>query len=102
MLNSLIATMSWFEPSAVREAATVATRAMGYKGMKPEQLKVVEKFVRGNGVFVYAMPAYLYYLIIYRRLPKPAGFSIVLVVSPLVALRAKRLFTYLCLMIFIE
>ena len=46
VLNNLIATMSWFEPSAVREAATVAIRAMGYKGMKPEQLKVVEKFVR--------------------------------------------------------
>ena len=43
--------MSRFEPSAVRETATVTTRAMGYKGMKPEQLKVVEMFVRGNDVF---------------------------------------------------
>ena len=39
--------MSRFEPSAVREAATVAVRAMGYELMKPEHLKVVEMFVRG-------------------------------------------------------
>ena len=96
--------MSRFEPSAVREVATVAVRAMGYEEMKPEQLKVVEMFVRGNDVLgvlptgygkslclasspglgtrlAYTMPACRYY--IFDHLPhKPAGFSIVLVVSP--------------------
>ena len=85
--------MSWFEPSADREAATVATRAMGYKGMKPEQLKVVEMFVRGNDVFGVLQTGYgksLCYaclpLIFDNLLHKPTGFSIVLAVSPLVAL----------------
>ena len=102
--------MSRFEPSAVREVATVATRAMGYKGMKPEQLKVVKMFVRGNDVFG-VLPIGYGKSLCYACLPllfdnllssQTCGFSIVLVVSPLVALRAKRLFTYLCLIIFIE
>ena len=79
--------------------------------MKPEQLKVVEMFVRGNDVFGVLPTGYgksLCYaclslpLLFDNLLHKLAGFSIVLVVSPLVALRAKLLFTYLCLMIFIE
>ena len=66
-------------------------------------------FVRGNDVFGVLPTGYgksLSYaclpLLFNNLLHKHAGFSIVLVVSPLVALRAKRLFTYLCLMIFIE
>ena len=77
--------------------------------MKPEQLKVVEMLVRGNDVFGVLSTGYgksLCYaclpLLFDNLLHKPAGCSIVLVISPLVTLRAKRLFTYLCLMIFID
>ena len=35
-------------PGVVEEVATVVARAMGYEGMKPEQLKIVDSFVRGS------------------------------------------------------
>ena len=36
---------------AVREAAVSAAREQGYAGLKSEQLKVVETFVKGRDVF---------------------------------------------------
>ena len=82
-----------FEASAVREAAVAASRTMGYVGMKPEQLQVVESFVTGHDVFA-VLPTGYGKSLCYACLPlvyecllhKSSNSSIVLVVSPLVAL----------------
>lgn len=82
-----------FKANAVREAAVAASRTIGYKGMKSEQLQIVESFVTGHDVFG-VLPTGYGKSLCYACLPavfenllhKPSGFSIVLVVSPLVAL----------------
>ena len=82
-----------FKANAVREAAIAASRTMGYEGMKSEQLRIVESFVTGHDVFGVLPTGYgksLCYaclpLVFDCLLQKPSCFSIVLVVSPLVAL----------------
>ena len=82
-----------FKTNAVQEAAIAASRTMGYEGMKSEQLQIVESFVTGHDVFGVLPTGYgksLCYaclpLVFDCLLQKPSGFSIVLVVSPLVAL----------------
>lgn len=82
-----------FKANAVREAAVAASRTMGYEGMRSEQLQIVESFVTGHDVLGVLPTGYgksLCYaclpLVFDRLLKKPSGFSIALVVSPLVAL----------------
>ena len=82
-----------FKTNAVQEAAIAASRTMGYEGMKSEQLQIVESFMTGHDVFGVLPTGYgksLCYaclpLVFDCLLQKPSGFSIVLVVSPLVAL----------------
>ena len=78
-----------FKMNAVREAAIAASWTMGYEGMKSEQLQIVESFVTGHDVSVRVLPTGYGKSLCYACLPlvfKPSGFSIVLVVSPLVAL----------------
>ena len=66
---------------------------MGYEGMKSEQLQIIEAIVTGHDVFGVLPTGYgksLCYaclpLVFDCLLQKSNGFSIVLVVSPLVAL----------------
>ena len=79
--------------SAIKEAATAAAQVLGYPEMKPQQLEVVEVFVRGNDVFGVLPTGYWKSLcyaclpLIYDRLfQKPQGSSIVTIVTPLVAI----------------
>ena len=82
-----------FKANAVREAAIAASTTMDYERMKSEQLQIVESFVTGHDVFG-VLPTGYGKSRCYACLPsvfdcllqKPNGFSIVLVVSPLVAL----------------
>ena len=90
-----------FKANAVREAAIAASTTMGYERMKSEQLQIVESFVTGHDVFG-VLPTGYGKSLCYACLPsvfdcllqKPSGFSIVLVVSPLVALMKDQV-TYL-------
>lgn len=78
---------------AIVEAAKAAARVLGYIQMKSEQLQVVESFVKGNDVFGVLPTGFgksLCYaclpLVFDKLLQKPHGSSIVMVVSPLVAI----------------
>lgn len=82
-----------FKANAAGDAAIAASRAMGYERMKSEQLQIVQSFVTGHDVFgvlptgygkslCYACLTSVFDLL----LQKSRGFSIVLLVSPLVAL----------------
>lgn len=83
-----------FKANAVREASIAASKTMGYEGMKSEQLQIVESFVTGPDDVLGVLPTRYGKSLCYACLPavfdcllqKPSGFSIVLVVSPLVAL----------------
>lgn len=90
-----------YSPSEVEEAATGAARAMGYEGMKPEQLKIITALVRGRDVFGILPTGYgksLCYAclptVFDQLLQKRDGFSIVLVVSPLVAIMKDQVSKY--------
>ena len=86
---------------AVREAATAAARKLGYKEMKQEQFWIVDYFVRGQDVFGVLPTGYgksLCYaclpLVFDTLLKKPDGNSIVLIVSPLVAIMKDQVSWY--------
>ena len=75
----------------VKDAAITASRGLGYEGMKSEQ--IVDSFVTGHDVFGVLptgdgkSPCYACLPFVFDHLlQKSSGFSIVLVVSPLVAL----------------
>ena len=79
---------------SVREAATSAARELGYPDLKPEQLKVVETFVKGRDVFAVLPTDYGKSLcygclpIVFDKLLGKGGddCSIVVVVTPLTAI----------------
>ena len=78
---------------AVSDAAAATTQALGYQQMKPQQLEVVQSFVKGNDVFGVLPTGFgksLCYgclpLVYDRLLQKPKGYSVALVVTPLVAI----------------
>ena len=82
-----------YSSEAIAEAAKAATQALGYQQMKPQQLEVVQSFVKGNDVFGVLPTGFgksLCYgclpLVYDRLLQKPSGHSIALVVTPLVAI----------------
>ena len=84
---------SRFASEDIREAAARAAQFLGYTQMKVQQLQVVESLVSGNDVFG-VLPTgfgkslcYACLLLVYDRLlQKPHRFSIVLIVTPLVAI----------------
>ena len=82
-----------YSSGAITEAAEAATQALGYQQMKPQQLEVIESFIKGNDVFG-VLPTGFGKSLCYGCLPlvydtllqKPKGYSIALVVTPLVAI----------------
>ena len=82
-----------YSSDAIRGAAADAGRLLGYSQMKPQQLKVVESFLKGHDVFG-VLPTGFGKSLCYACLPivfdklqhKPQGSSIVLIVSPLIAI----------------
>ena len=82
-----------FSSPSVKEAATAAVTSLGYAESKSHQVRVIGQFVRGHDVFGVLPTGYgksLCYtclpLIFDQLLQRPSGFSIVLTVSPLIAL----------------
>ena len=73
---------------SVREAARSAARELGYPDLKPEQLKVVEMFVKGRDVFTVC---YACLPIAFDKL-LDSNSSIVLVVTPLTAIMKDQVF----------
>ena len=78
----------------VREAARSAAKELGYPSLKPEQLEVVEIFVKGRDVFAVLPTGYGKSLcfgclpIVFDKLPGRGGedSSIIVVVTPLTAI----------------
>ena len=91
--NSIRAAMSEHSPRAIWEAATAAGRLLGYEKVKLHQLEVIKAFVKGSDVFG-ILPTGYGKSFCYASLPsifdqllgRPPGTTIVLVVSPLVAI----------------
>ena len=83
-----------FETRSVREAARSAARELGFPDLKPEQLKVVETFVKGHDVSAVLPTGYGKSLcygclpIVFDKLLGTEGEdgSIVVVVTPLTAI----------------
>ena len=82
-----------FSSASIKEAATAAVTSLGYAELKSHQARVIEQFVSGHDVFGVLPTGYgksLCYaclpLIFDQLLQKPSGSSIVLIVSPLIAL----------------
>ncbi len=82
-----------YSSDAIRGAAEDAAQLLGYRQMKPQQFRVVESFLKGHDVFG-VLPTGFGKSLCYACLPivfdkllhKPQGTSIVLIVSPLVAI----------------
>ena len=91
-------TTKWSE-AAVSEAIESAAKAMGYDTLKPEQKKAVSDFVNGRDVFV-ALPTGFGKSVCYGCLPvvydilRSKKNSIVIVVSPLVAIMKDQVSTF--------
>ena len=92
---------------SVREAARSAARELGYPDLKPEQLKVVEMFIKGCDVFAVLPTGYRKSLcyaclpIIFDKL-LGSNSSIVLVVTPLTAIMKDQVVFLMCKFIRVE
>ena len=92
---------SQFASKDIHEATAEASQFLGYEQMKEEQLQVVELLVSGNDVFGVLPTGFgksLCYaclpLVYDRLLQKPCRSSIVLIVTPLVAIMKDQVWQY--------
>ena len=90
----------------IKEAATAAARLLGYREMKYRQLQAVESYLNGHDVFGVLPTGFgkslcfaCLPLVFDKLLRKPQGYSIVLVVSPLVAIMKDQVITCSCIII---
>ena len=84
--------MAFTTGASIQDAATTAAQVLGYQSLRPDQLKVIEAIVRGNDVIGILPTGYVKSAcygclpIIYDNLLGKNGFSIVIIVSPLLAI----------------
>ena len=85
--------METVSTQCIKDAVEAAGRFLGYSQTKSHQLQVLESFLKGHDVFGILPTGYgktfcyvCLPLVFNQLLQKPSGYSIVMVVSPLVAL----------------
>ena len=91
---------------AIQDSILVAGRELGYPHMKQEQMDVATAFLEGKDVFA-ILPTGFGKSLCYACLPaaldilnkKERGYSIVVVISPLIAIMTDQVKLYMCFIV---